>query len=119
MGGNSRAPFLLLVFLAQLVRFKICDAGIAIYWAKTGTKRPDPPNQPCRPLHPASNGCAIVSSGIPSCQNQGTRVFLSLGGGIGNYCLSSAADAKDFADYLWTNFLGGKKSTSRPCFGRR
>lgn len=42
-------------------------------------------------------------------------MFLSLGGGVGNYSLSSAADAKSVANYLWNNFLDGKgKSTTRP-----
>ncbi|KAJ9139810.1 hypothetical protein P3X46_030508 [Hevea brasiliensis] len=39
--------------------------------------------------------------------------MLSLGGGIGSYTLASQADAKNVADYLWNNFLGGK-SSSRP-----
>lgn len=41
-------------------------------------------------------------------------MLLSIGGGIGNYSLASPADARAVADYLWHNFLGGKKSTSRP-----
>ncbi|XP_062120282.1 hevamine-A-like [Humulus lupulus] len=57
--------------------------------------------------------CTIASEGIRSCQRQGIKVMLSLGGGQGAYSLASPADAKNVADYLWNNFLGGT-STSRP-----
>ncbi|XWS37924.1 hypothetical protein CRYUN_Cryun19dG0086900 [Craigia yunnanensis] len=63
--------------------------------------------------NPASNGCAAVSNGIRSCQSQGIKVMLSIGGGVGSYSLASQADAKNVADYLWNSFLGGK-SRSRP-----
>ncbi|KAK6925927.1 Glycoside hydrolase family 18, catalytic domain [Dillenia turbinata] len=63
---------------------------------------------------PSSNGCTGLSSDIASCQRQGINVFLSLGGGSGNYSLSSTADAQQVADYLWNNFLGGTNSSSRP-----
>jgi chitinase len=63
--------------------------------------------------NPANGGCTIVSGGIKSCQQQGIKVLLSLGGGIGNYSLASKGDAKNVADYLWNNFLGGQ-SSSRP-----
>ncbi|XP_038708232.1 hevamine-A-like [Tripterygium wilfordii] len=62
---------------------------------------------------PASGGCKAVSTGIKNCQNQGIKVMLSIGGGVGSYSLSSRADAKNVADYLWNNFLGGQ-SSSRP-----
>lgn len=39
--------------------------------------------------------------------------MLSIGGGVGSYSLASVADAKNVADYLWNNFLGGT-SSSRP-----
>ncbi|RVW94514.1 acidic endochitinase [Vitis vinifera] len=61
----------------------------------------------------ASNGCTSVSNGIRNCQNRGTKVMLSIGGGVGNYSLSSSYDAQKVANYLWNNFLGGK-SSSRP-----
>ncbi|KAJ6825819.1 putative acidic endochitinase [Iris pallida] len=63
--------------------------------------------------NPSSNGCTGLSSDIRSCQSQGVKVFLSLGGGAGSYSLSSSADAQNVADYLWNNFLGGT-SGSRP-----
>ncbi|XP_031271637.1 hevamine-A-like [Pistacia vera] len=63
--------------------------------------------------NPDSGGCKIVSIGIKYCQCRGIKVMLSLGGGIGNYTLTSTADAKNVADYLWNTFLGGS-SSSRP-----
>ncbi|KAF8690710.1 hypothetical protein HU200_041085 [Digitaria exilis] len=62
---------------------------------------------------PTSGGCTSLSADIKSCQSSGVKVILSIGGGAGSYYLSSAADAKDVATYLWNNFLGGK-SSSRP-----
>ncbi|XWS35850.1 hypothetical protein CRYUN_Cryun20dG0031700 [Craigia yunnanensis] len=62
---------------------------------------------------PASNGCQGVSEGIQNCQNRSIKVILSIGGGAGDYSLSSADDARSVAGYLWDNFLGGK-SNSRP-----
>ncbi|KAK9145268.1 hypothetical protein Sjap_005171 [Stephania japonica] len=63
--------------------------------------------------NPSTGGCKIVSNGIRSCQSQGVKVMLSLGGGDGSYSLASTQDAKQVADYLWNNFLGGQ-SASRP-----
>ncbi|XP_024167143.2 hevamine-A isoform X2 [Rosa chinensis] len=70
--------------------------------------------------NPVSNGCATVGPEVTFCQSLGVKVFLSLGGGIGNYSLSSVSDAKDVANYLWNSFLGGKgngrdkSATTRP-----
>uniref|UniRef100_A0A5B7AYG1 chitinase n=1 Tax=Davidia involucrata TaxID=16924 RepID=A0A5B7AYG1_DAVIN len=63
--------------------------------------------------NPAANGCTTVSDGIRSCQKQGIKVMLSIGGGVGSYSLASKADASNVATYLWNNFLGGR-SSSRP-----
>ncbi|KAK5834182.1 acidic endochitinase-like [Gossypium arboreum] len=62
---------------------------------------------------PYSNGCTNLSSDIKSCQAQGIKVILSLGGGAGSYFLASSDDARQVAAYLWNNFLGGQ-SASRP-----
>ncbi|XP_051226545.1 acidic endochitinase [Lolium perenne] len=62
---------------------------------------------------PASNGCTFVGAQIKSCQSQGIKVLLSIGGGVVRYGLSSAADAKNVAEYIWDNYLGGT-SASRP-----
>ncbi|XWS61267.1 hypothetical protein CRYUN_Cryun07bG0111500 [Craigia yunnanensis] len=66
--------------------------------------------------NPASNGCTAISNGIRSCQSRRIKVMLSIGGDAGSYSLASRADAKNVADYLWNNFLGGKSST-RPLGG--
>ncbi|PUZ53849.1 hypothetical protein GQ55_5G083200 [Panicum hallii var. hallii] len=61
----------------------------------------------------SSGGCAVLSSDIRSCQRRGVKVLLSIGGGAGNYGLSSPADARLVAAYLWNSYLGGS-SSSRP-----
>ncbi|KAL3521593.1 hypothetical protein ACH5RR_019742 [Cinchona calisaya] len=63
--------------------------------------------------NPATDGCTVISEGIRDCQKRGIKVFLSLGGGVGNYSLASEEDAENVALYLWNNFLGGR-SSSRP-----
>lgn len=140
MARNPQTPLLLLVLSAQLVLIRLCHAsGVAVYWGQNGNEGTlaetcatgkykyvniaflnkfgngqTPEINLAGHCNPASNGCTIVSGGITSCQSQGVKVLLSIGGGIGNYSLASPADARAVADYLWHNFLGGKKSTSRP-----
>ncbi|ERN06154.1 hypothetical protein AMTR_s00016p00105840 [Amborella trichopoda] len=63
---------------------------------------------------PYSNGCTGLSDDITSCQSQGVKVILSIGGGgAGSYYLASSDDTKQVARYLWNNYLGGH-SSSRP-----
>ncbi|XP_008791482.1 hevamine-A-like [Phoenix dactylifera] len=62
---------------------------------------------------PSAGTCTSLTSDIQSCQSQGVKVFLSLGGASGSYSLSSTDDAQNVAQYLWDNFLGGS-SSSRP-----
>lgn len=61
----------------------------------------------------SAKGCRRVSNGIRNCQGQGIKVMISIGGGEGNYTLSSDYDAGAVAEYIWNNFLGGW-SNSRP-----
>lgn len=56
---------------------------------------------------PSSGGCTGLTSDIQTCQSQGIKVLLSLGGASGNYGLSSTDDANSVAQYLWDNYLGG------------
>lgn len=64
--------------------------------------------------HCPNNGCQMVGTGIRNCQNRGIKVLLSIGGAVSaNYGLASADDARNVADYIWNNFLGGQ-SNSRP-----
>ncbi|KAK4480718.1 hypothetical protein RD792_013800 [Penstemon davidsonii] len=62
---------------------------------------------------PPSGTCTSQSNDIRACQSRGIRVLLSLGGATGSYSLSSADDARQVANYLWNNYLGGT-SDSRP-----
>ena len=55
--------------------------------------------------------CPNVGADIELCQASGRLVLMSLGGGIGDYQLNSAAEAREFAHTLWHMFLGG---TGRP-----
>lgn len=63
--------------------------------------------------NPATGGCVVASQNIKFCQSMGVKVLLSIGGGVGSYSLASTVDAKNFATYLYNNFLGGR-STARP-----
>ncbi|OEL32279.1 Acidic endochitinase [Dichanthelium oligosanthes] len=63
--------------------------------------------------NPGSGGCTGLTSDIQTCQSQGIKVLLSLGGAGGNYGLSSTDDANSVASYLWDNYLGGSGG-SRP-----
>ncbi|KAK1276753.1 hypothetical protein QJS04_geneDACA011144 [Acorus gramineus] len=62
---------------------------------------------------PSAGTCKVISTAIRTCQSKGIKVMLSIGGGVKGYSLSSAADAKKLADYLWNNYLGGS-SSNRP-----
>ena len=59
------------------------------------------------------NNCTWLSKEIKACQDQGIKVFLSMGDISGPYTLVSPEDARQLATYLWNNFLGGQ-SDSRP-----
>ncbi|XP_051143576.1 acidic endochitinase [Andrographis paniculata] len=63
--------------------------------------------------NPATGSCRILSDQIRACQRRGVKVLISLGGGVGNYSLTSRQDARNLSNYLWKNFLGGR-SASRP-----
>ena len=52
--------------------------------------------------------CTKLEPEIKHCQQKGVKVLLSLGGASGSYSLSSPDDAKNVADYLYTNFLSGQ-----------
>lgn len=135
-----RITFLVLFLLSFAALFKTLQAGgITIYWGQNGNEgslaktcatglysyvnvaflnKFGSGQTPelnlaghCNPMIP--NNCTFISNGITSCQNRGIKVFLSIGGGIGNYSLSSPNNAKKIAHFLWDNFLGGK-SSSRP-----
>ncbi|RYR36738.1 hypothetical protein Ahy_A09g041694 [Arachis hypogaea] len=59
----------------------------------------------CRPW----SRCKKLAPEIKHCQRNGVKVFLSLGGADGFYSLCSPEDAKSVSDYLYNNFLSGRK----------
>ncbi|KAG5229647.1 hevamine-A [Salix suchowensis] len=139
MAKISQAASLLLPLLVLLlIKPSRAAGGISIYWGQNGNEGTlaetcatgryayvniaflnkfgngqTPEMNLAGHCNPAGGGCTGVSGGIRSCQKQGIKVLLSLGGGIGNYTLASQGDARNVADYLWNNFLGGQ-SSSRP-----
>ncbi|XP_042477170.1 hevamine-A-like [Macadamia integrifolia] len=135
---HQELPFLLsFLVLTLFVHRSLAAGGIAIYWGQNGNE--GTLNETCASgnyayvniaflykfgggqtpeinlaghCDPDSGGCTIFSSEITYCQSLGLKVMLSLGGGSGNYTLTSNQDAQDVADYLWNNFLGGNVSSS-------
>lgn len=128
--------FLLSIILALVV--SINGGGISIYWGQNGNEGTladacasgnykfvnlaflcvfgngqAPVLNLADHCDPSDGGCTSLSSEIKSCQARGVKVILSIGGGAGSYYLASAEDAKQVANYLWNNFLGGH-SSSRP-----
>jgi len=63
----------------------------------------------CWQTFPGTNllHCSDIGRDIQTCQSQGKRVFLSLGGGEGNYGLSSDDQGNQLAQTVWDMFLGG------------
>ena len=138
MATKTQAIFFLVSFLV-LALIEVSHAGgIAIYWGQSGSETTL--NTTCNSglykyvniaflnkfgngrtpvlnlaghCNPANGGCRVASSAIRNCQRKGIKVMLSIGGGIGQYSLTSKADAKRVATYLYNNFLGGR-SPSRP-----
>ncbi|TMW86033.1 hypothetical protein EJD97_022048 [Solanum chilense] len=128
--------FLVLVLLLQALKLE--GGGIVIYWGQNGNEGTlastcasnnyaivniaflvvfgngqTPVLNLAGHCNPSVGGCTRLSNDIRTCQSRGIKVMLSLGGGVGSYSLSSADDARNVANYLWNNYLGGK-STSRP-----
>ncbi|KIX93249.1 uncharacterized protein Z520_11104 [Fonsecaea multimorphosa CBS 102226] len=54
------------------------------------------------------------SSMIATCQQQGKKVLLSLGGSVGTLTMSSQDQAVEVANTLWSLFLGGSNATLAP-----
>jgi chitinase len=67
----------------------------------------------CWQTFPGTNllQCLDIGNDIQKCQSQGKRIFLSLGGGEGNYGLSSDDQGNQLAQTLWDMFLGGWSNT--------
>ncbi|RUS26642.1 glycosyl hydrolases family 18-domain-containing protein [Jimgerdemannia flammicorona] len=54
--------------------------------------------------------CPTIASDIKFCQSKGKAITLALGGAGGTYGFSGDAQAMQFADQLWDEFLGGSAS---------
>ncbi|SCU89036.1 LAFA_0E15852g1_1 [Lachancea sp. 'fantastica'] len=54
--------------------------------------------------------CDQIAQDIKTCQSQGKKVLLSMGGAIGSYGFTSDSQAEDFATTLWDTFAGGSAS---------
>ncbi|KAH0669986.1 hypothetical protein KY285_024139 [Solanum tuberosum] len=136
MGIKYGLLFSVLVLL--LLALKLEAGGIVIYWGQNGNEGSlastcasnnyaivniaflvvfgngqTPVLNLAGHCNPSVGGCTRLSNDIRACQSRGIKVMLSLGGGVGSYSLSSANDARNVANYLWNNYLGGQ-STSRP-----
>ncbi|KAK9477066.1 glycoside hydrolase superfamily [Lipomyces japonicus] len=57
--------------------------------------------------------CTSIGQDIQTCQANGKKVFLSLGGASGSYGFSSDSEAQEFATTIW-NLFGGGNSDTRP-----
>ena len=137
---SQTLPPLFILFLFVVFSFfqSSQSAGIAIYWGQSGNEGSlaaacatgnykyvniafltsfgsgrTPVLNLAGHCNPSSNGCTRLSGDISSCQSQGIKVLLSLGGGSATTTLSSPADARQVATYLYNNYLGGQ-SSSRP-----
>ncbi|KAK9834231.1 hypothetical protein WJX84_009830, partial [Apatococcus fuscideae] len=61
----------------------------------------------------AGHSLTQTAADIRTCQGQGKKIILSLGGGVGNYGFSNTADAQSTAQSIWNAYLGGS-GTNRP-----
>ncbi|KAG8390355.1 hypothetical protein BUALT_Bualt01G0074900 [Buddleja alternifolia] len=141
MAAYSQTPLLIFSILIAFSLFKPSQsqsAGISVYWGQNGGEGTlaatcatglyqyvniaflttfgngqTPVLNLAGHCNPPSGTCTGLSNDIRACQARGIRVLLSLGGGRGSYSLSSANDARQVANYLWNNYLGGS-SGSRP-----
>ncbi|KAH8554469.1 glycoside hydrolase superfamily [Umbelopsis sp. PMI_123] len=55
--------------------------------------------------------CPQIGQDIKTCQANGKKIFLALGGASGSYGFTSDSQASGFADTLWNTFGGGSSST--------
>jgi len=61
-----------------------------------------------------SNGllkCDKIAQDIKTCQNNGKKILLSLGGAVGSYGFTDDSQAETFASTLWDMFLEGSSET--------
>ncbi|CDO92867.1 unnamed protein product [Kluyveromyces dobzhanskii CBS 2104] len=62
--------------------------------------------------------CPSIAADIETCQSNGKKVFLSLGGAVGSYGFTDDSQAEEFATTLWNTFGEGyDDSVERPFDG--
>ncbi|CAJ1978460.1 unnamed protein product [Sphenostylis stenocarpa] len=136
MASKTLASIILLLSLFTFSSSHPDNGGIAVYWGQDGregdlTTTCDSGNYAIVLLaflhkfgagrtpewnfaghcdNGAMKKCTELESEIKHCQDNGIKVLLSIGGSpdYSNYSLSSAEDAKNVANYLYTNFLSGQ-----------
>ena len=137
MAGRALTSFLLTATILAALLATCHAGGIAIYWGQNDGeaslsdtcasgnykfvilafvykfgKGQTPQLDLASHCDPSSGGCKGLSEDINLCQRRGIKVLLSIGGAVGSYGLSSPADARQVAAYLWNSYLGG--TSSRP-----
>ncbi|KAK7202423.1 glycoside hydrolase family 18 protein [Myxozyma melibiosi] len=55
--------------------------------------------------------CPTIASDIVTCQDNGKKIFLSLGGSSGSYGFDNDTEAEEFATTIWDIFGGGSSDT--------
>ncbi|KAI0392694.1 glycoside hydrolase family 18 protein [Xylariaceae sp. FL0594] len=58
--------------------------------------------------------CEALSKAITTCQGNGKKIILSIGGAVGSYSLQSEDEATRIGQYLWNAYGKGDGSTQRP-----
>ena len=62
--------------------------------------------------------CDALSSAIATCQANGVKIILSLGGAAGSYSLQSQAEAEQIGQYLWDSYGNSGNTTVQRPFGK-
>ncbi|KAK3219837.1 hypothetical protein Dsin_013807 [Dipteronia sinensis] len=121
--NGQKTPSLPILLVFSLVIAAAHGGGIAIYWGQNGNEGTltetcatgkythvniaflnkfsggqTPELNLAGHCNPATGNCRVVSTAVESCQSRGIKVILSIGGGIGNYSLTSESDAKTVAE---------------------
>lgn len=64
-----------------------------------------------------AQGCDEVAAAVTTCQEAGVKIFISLGGSVGGYSLSSDAEGEAIGQYLWDAYGNGVNSSVTRPFG--
>lgn len=61
--------------------------------------------------------CDALATAIQTCQNNGVKIILSLGGAAGSYTLASDTEAETIGQYLWDSYGNSGSTTVERPFG--